>query len=487
MAENKVPFTQFIGPSNTLRSARFDAERTVNYYLEINPVQGSGKNQMPAVLLGTPGLTLQWAVTGGQIRGMYTTSNQITYIVAGNTVYRTSALTQQPVSIGLLNTSTGYVSIADNGIQVVFVDKQFGYYTTIADNYPTITEITSVNFYPSNTVTYQDGYFIFSQTDTQTLFISDLYSVNFLPLNTTAKTGYSDDIVGLISNNRQLYIFGEATLEVWYDEGSSGSTPFVRQDGRNSMVGCISAPTIQKLFNTLVWVGTNAEGAAIVYMLEGDQPTRISNHAVELSLQSVTDFTSSTAYTWQHEGHYFYVLNVPGLNTTWMYDLSTQLWTELQTNIGGVEGRHLANRHVVMNNVHLVGDYTTGNIYKFDFTNYTDNGVPITRIRQSPHLSNNLYRTFYKMIEIDFSPGTGLTVGTGNAVAPSVTLQVSTDGGLTFGQPRQAMIGKRGNYYSRARWGVLGSGRDLVFKLTMADPVKFDLLAAFIDFEQGNS
>lgn len=485
MSESKKPFPQFLGPSNQLRTGRFDNERTVNYYIENTPIPESSKNQMPSVLIGTPGLKPLYNVSGGQIRGMYTTSNQICYIVAGNTVYRLTSLTGVPVSVGLINTSTGYVSIADNGIQVVFVDGQYGYYTTITDLYPTITQITSANFYPSNNVTYQDGYFIFSQTDTQTLFISDLYSVNFLPLNTTAKTGYSDDIVGLISNNRQLYIFGEATLEIWYDEGASGSTPFVRQDGRNSMVGCLAAPTIQKLFNTLVWVGANAEGSAIVYMMEGDQPIRISNHAVEYSMQSVTDFSLATAYTWQHEGHYFYVLNIPGLNTTWVYDLSTEQWTEQQTNIGGVIGRHLGNRHCLFYNVHLVGDYTTGNIYQYDFNTFTDNGNPITRIRQSPHISDNLYRTFYRLFEIDFTPGTGLSVGTTNQVIPKVMLQVSIDGGLTFSAPRGATIGKRGQYYSRARWGMLGSGRDMIFRVTMSDPVKFDLLSAMIDSEEG--
>lgn len=471
-----------------MRASRFDIERTVNMYLEISSVPTT-KDDQPSVLLGTPGLRLLHTLPTGPMRAAYTASDKIhSYVVYGNSVYLLTSLQSTPLLVGILSTNSGLVSIADNGIQVVFVDGVNGYYTTLADVAPTITQILSVNFYPASIVTFQDGYFIFTETNSQYFFLSDLYTVNFLPLNQSAKAGYPDNLVGAISNNRLLYLLGQNTCEVWYDQGASGSTPFVRQDGRFSMTGCLSAASIQKLFNTIMWVGANPEGSAVVYMMESDQPVRVSNHAVEFSIQNATsDFSTCSAYTWQIEGHYFYVLNVPGLNTTWVYDLATEQWFEQQSDINGITGRHIAQCHCLIQNTHVVGDYSNGNLYVYDFNTYTDNGKPILRIRQSPHIAKSLNRLFYKLFELDFSPGVGLITGTLNQTVPKITLEVSDDGGLTFKTPKNASIGKIGKYLTRARWGMLGSGRDRVFRVSCSDPIKFDLLSAQLDVEIGNA
>ena len=72
--ENKQRFAGFVGPSNTLRSNRFDTQRLVNMYIEIDPL-GAGKGQEPAVLVGTPGLKFQQSIGNGPIRCTYTQSN----------------------------------------------------------------------------------------------------------------------------------------------------------------------------------------------------------------------------------------------------------------------------------------------------------------------------------------------------------------------------------------------------------------------------
>jgi hypothetical protein len=339
---------------------------------------------------------------------------------------------------GVLLTQNSTVSIADNGQQLMIVDGLYGYYIPIGSN--VLTQIVDVHFYPSNTIDFQDGYFILNQIGTGYFFISNLYDVTFPPLNEANKSGSGDNLVGIICNNRQLILFGTRTTEVWWDSGGTGAgiTPFTRQEGQYSQVGCLAPQTIRRLATSVVWLGQNEQGGAVVYELQNGQAVRISNHAVEFALQSLGDVTTSSAYTYQEEGHVFYVLNPTNSTTTWVYDLSTQQWTERQSILNGTTGRHLANHHVFFGARHIVGDYQSGNVYESNLNYYTDNGAPIPRIRQSPHVSQSLNRMFYSLFELDLEFGVGLSGDisyqtNGMLIDGVTTLQrITTENGLVI-------------------------------------------------------
>ena len=476
--ENKQRFPGFIGPSNVMRVTRFDAERTVNLYLEASPL-GIGKGNEPMSLNSLPGLELLFTLGAGPIRAVYQVSaDNAVYIVSGNQIWKMINTALTPTLIGTMLTSSGFVGVADNGIQVVFVDGFNGYYSTLADASPTITVINDPHFYPASTVTFQDGYFIFGQNSSIYFFLSDLYAVTFSPLNQSGKAGNSDILAGVVSNNRELYVFGQNTTEIWWDSGLSGSTPFTRQDGKFSQIGCLAPGSIARLFNTVMWLGSSPEGGAVVYQMQNDTAVRVSNHAIETSLQKVSvNLIFSTAKVKQSEGHYYYELDVIGLDTTWVYDLATSQWFERQSNINGVVGRHLAQGHAYFNGLHVSGDYTNGNVYADNFDLGTDNGQPITWTRRTPHSSQSLNRIFYKLLEVDFQPGT--------TDADPLTLRISNDGAKTFGNPIYASQGALGDYLARARWQILGQSRDRVFEVSGSAPVK--LLSAMVDVEVGTN
>ena len=587
MSETKTPFPEFVGPSYQGRSKRFESQRCVNLYPEIDEAGGSGtsspgKNQQNMVLIGTPTCAYPVTVGTGPIRSVYTLSNlELTMIVSGDQIFQLSAPNAVPVALsGNLNTTTGPVQVADNGVQVLWIDGQYGYYQTIGtgsgsiestntlvggsgyaptsgsvvytdvpltggsgnnasaditvDNGtitnvvlinpgsgyvvsdvlscdpafdgigagsgfsvtvatvssgPFLTQITSDNFYPSQTITFQDGYFILNKTGTTDFFLSDLYSIDFLPLNEEAKTGNSDILVGVISVNRQLYLGGSATMEMWWNQGQSGSSPFARQDGRFSQQGLLAPATLAKLQEQFFWLSSNAQGGGVVMGLTSGMPTRVSTHAVEYSIQNFgVNLSESTAFAYQQEGHYFYCLNVPGLNTTWVYDMSTNLWHERQSVINGNIGRNLAEGHALLNGIHIVGDYQSGNVYQYQLDNYTDNGEMVPRIRQLLHSALYGYNLFYNLIEIDFQFGVGLVdngTNTQNNVNPTCTLEVSKDGGKTFGVPIIGQLGKIGAYKTRCRFARCGYGRDLVFRFTITDAVNVQILSAMMDVEKG--
>lgn len=489
MSERKNRVPGFIGPAYQSRSKGFDNQRLVNMYVEIDEI-GSGKGNEPATFIGTPGLKNLQTIGAGPIRATYTLSNQqLSIVVTGNEVYQISGGLGLPVQIvGNLNTSTGPISISDNGVQCIMVDGTDGYYFDIGT--PILYTVVDPNFYPSDTVTFQDGYFILNQTGTTNFFISDLYSVDFLPLNQAAKSGNSDILIAVISNNRQLYLLGANTLEIWWDSGVSGSTPFQRQDGRFSQVGCASPYTVKVLGEQFFWLGSNAQGGGIVYTLDNAMPSRVSTHAVEYAIQNYSNLQGATAYSYQQEGHYYYCLNIPGSDTTWVYDMSSKLWHERQSTVLGNTGRHLGETHCVLNNQHIIGDYRNGNIYEYDLDTYTDNLDMILRIRQAPYISDSLNNIFVKLFQVDCQFGVGLVDDNVNpswAVSPRITLEISKDGGNTFSNPIYASLGKIGKWLTRARWQRLGYGRNYLMKVTMSDPVKFQMLSAYIDAESGTA
>ena len=505
MSENKQKLKGFIGGSYVDTNTRYDNSRTINYLTQQDEAL-TGKEQQVTELLQRPGLTLLQTVGPGPIRpgGLYTVSNsEVSIVVSGNQVYQiTGALAIPTQIVGTLATTTGYVSISDNGTSVFIVDGTNGYYFDIG----TFTLTTVVpgatatpNFYPSSQVTYQDGYFLFNYENTNKVFISDLESTAFLPSNYASKQGYPDNVVGLVSNAREVFIFGEQTTEVWYDQGASGSTPFVREDGKNSQIGCISEATIVQLAGTIFWLGQNPQGGAVVYFMNGYAPTRISTHAIEEALFQLGDLSSSYAYGIQFKGHYLYILQATGSSTTYVFDVpaisdsnpNNGLWTEFQSTYpSGQQGQFLGSAHCVLNGIHIIGDQTSGKIYSFDPNNSTDNNAMLLRMRQSPHISSNLNMMFYKLFQIDFKTGLGLVnngTNSANSVTPQAILQYSDDGGLTFGTPIYAPMGQIGRYYTRARWHQLGSGRDRVFRLTITDPVPANIVVAMIDVERGTS
>ena len=497
MAENKQRFPGFVGPAYQSRSERFDCQRLVNLYIEMDEV-GTGKGSEPAVLIGTPGLEFLQTIGEGPIRCVYTQSDtSVSYIVSGNQVYSITGGSAIPQLLaGNLLTSTGFVQMADNGTQAIIVDGQYGFWFDTTQSVPTLTQLTDVHFHPTDTITFQDGYFIgvdkgSNLLGTGNFFISDLYSISFLPLNEANASSNSDILVAAISCGGLLYLLGSKSVEIWADTGASGSTPFQRQPARISQNGCAAANSVVILNETIFWLGSNAQGGGMVYTLNNGMPSRISNHAVEYAIQKYNDLSGATAYSYQQEGHYFYCLNIPGSNTTWVFDTDAGQWHERQSTINGITGRHLGNNHCVLNNDHLIGDYRNGNLYRYNLDVYTDNGEIVNRIRQTPHVSSSLNNMFYKLLEVDLQFGVGVSnlniSGTPTPGSnPQIVLQISKDGGQTWGNPIYATMGKMGQYRVRARWQRLGYGRDTVFRVIVSEPVRCTILSAMLDYEVGS-
>ena len=117
----------FVGSAYEAPSIYQDAQECINFRPEIDPTKQPGSRGVVA-LYPTPGLTnVVTLQTAQAVRGMRAISGQ-DYLVAvcGPYVYVMGTNFTATI-IGQLNTSTGQVSIADNGLNVYIVDGTYRY------------------------------------------------------------------------------------------------------------------------------------------------------------------------------------------------------------------------------------------------------------------------------------------------------------------------------------------------------------------------
>lgn len=462
----------FVGPAYTARSLNVDAQRAVNCFLEYD----NESPRAPVALHGTPGLLLKFTLGDAPVReaivmGVYS------YWVAGDSVYRVDTAYSATL-LGTIRTTSGQVGMATNGTQVLIVDGDSGWIA----NATSLTEIGDVDFPDGVTrCTYQDGYFIVAGNSSQSFYINETAGDGTVWNGTdfASAEGSPDDTIGLISDHRELWLFGKTSAEVWINTGNV-DFPFERSGNTFIEHGCAAAGTIAKLDNTVFWLGSDDRGGAMVWKADGYTPVRISTHAIEFAMQAYSTISDAFAYTYQQEGHAFYVLTFPTANATWCFDVSTgqwhqRAWRDPNTN---TLNRHRSNCHVFFNNEHLVGDFETGEVYKLDLDTYSDNGDPILRLRATQCLdSGDGARMFYDDMQVDMEAGVGLNTGQGSA--PLLMMRYSNDGGHTWSNIRTKSVGAIGQYGYRAKFGPTGAGRNRVWEISLTDPVKFCVIGAF--------
>jgi len=468
--------TPILGSTYVARSVNAADARMVNLFPEVVPEGG----KEPAFLQRCPGLLNLATIGSGPIRGLWTFSsdNSTAFVVSGNELYKIDT-SYAATLIGSLP-GNGPVSMADNGIQLFIACNGPSY---IYNNSTGVFgQIVDVDFPGAVTVGYIDGYFVFNEPNSQRIWVTQLLDGTSIdPLDFASAEGSPDGVVGLIVDHREVWVYGTNTVEVWYDAGTP-DFPLQRIQGAFNEIGCISAYTIAKMDNGLFWLGADARGQGIVYRANGYTGQRISTHAVEWQIQQYGNLTDALAYTYQQDGHSFYVLIFPSANTTWVYDVATGAWHERAGWSDGSFTRHRSNCQMAFNNQIIVGDYQNGNIYAFDLDTYADNGQIqkwLRSWRALPTGQNNLKRTAQHAMQLDMESGVGLATGQGSN--PEVMLRWSDDGGHTWSNYRTTSVGKIGEYYYRVwfrRLGMTMKLRDRVYELSMTDPVKTAIMGA---------
>ena len=216
-------------------------------------------------------------------------------------------------------------------------------------------------------------------------------------------------------------------------------------------------------------------------------------------MQGYLRVDDAVAFTYQDQGHQFYVLYFPTPSKTWVYDTLTQMWHERGfwlTSIGQFRAAHYWN-HTFNFGKHLVGDWQSDNLYEMHipvfnqgaWTFATDDGNPIRRVRRAPHISKEQKFQFFSELQVYVESGIGpqvpFTKPDGRPRGPIMTLRWSKDGAHTFSNEYDRDCGLIGEFKKRVRWLRMGSARDLVLELSTADAWGPRIVDAYLESTPG--
>jgi len=244
--------------------------------------------------------------------------------------------------------------------------------------------------------------------------------------------------------------------------------------------GCIAKNSIAQADLSIFWLSQDLQGKAFVLEGVGYEAKRISTHAIEQEIQKYPGLADAIGFTYQQNGHVFYVLTFREANKTWVYDKATKLWHErTYTDANGGENAIRANCCAFAYGYNVVGDWQDGRLYRMDTDVYNDDGAPIVRRRGFPHLMADGKRVIYRRFIADMQVGTA--TGTGPSDAPQVYVRWSDTRGASWGNPVAMSAGATGDYLRSMLVTKLGMARDRVFEVFWSAEFETALNGCFVD------
>lgn len=455
----------------TNRAKNASAMDLVNLYAEI-VLDSAKKSPSNVILFSTPGLKdFAESVLGDSVWGAhYFDEDGVVYLVIGSSVcYLTSGGTITIIdTIGTINAN---VQFEDNGFDVLMLDANGNLYNVTKTS---LTLITDANYSPASSVSFLDGYFLFTELGTNKIFRSDANSVVINSAFANAEASPDKTVRGF-ATLKEYYIFGQRTIEIWQNNGGTTDLGFEGIQGGVIDRGCAAKLSIVSEANTLFFLGDDR----MVYTLSGYVPTRISTNAIEEEIRKMDYIADAIAFSYTEEGHKFYIITFPTENKTFCFDITTQLWHKRKSY--GIN-RWRPNCFVNAFGKNLVGDFESGKIFEITLDTYTDNGEAIVREAVFQHLFNSYSKIIYNALFLDVESGQGLITGQGSN--PQVMLSWSDNGGYTYSGEVWRSLGQIGQYSKRVSWFGLGQATQRTFKFKISDPIKVAILGAYIDITE---
>ena len=356
-----------------------------------------------AALIGTPGLLEYLDLSHyAEVRGLHV-MNGLLYAVCGNTLYSITS-DRIKTNLGTLLTATGHVFMSDNGTQLLISDGTHGYLYPIGG---TFAKIADTDFPGATSVTFQDTYFIVTEPGTGKIWISAQNDgTSWDALDYATAEGAPDDALCVVSNNRELWVFGSESTEIYYNSGDV-DFPFERIQGGFLEGGIAASNSVVKQEGS--FFGLDDHG--LVRLTRGLEGSIVSTPEIARHIASYSTISDAFSFSYVYQGNIFFQLTFPTANKSWLYNVTTGFWSELRSyprDGEGNEGRHRANCYAYFDRKHIVGDYENGKLYQFDGDTYTDNGEIITRQRTAPEIHADRKTIVFSDLEIEFKAGVGL-------------------------------------------------------------------------------
>jgi len=286
----------------------------------------------------------------------------------------------------------------------------------------------------------------------------------------TAET-MTDLAKGLYATNSFLVIPGQASIELWRDNG----TTFVRELQGYIQAGVIATDSFTIINDEYFWLTQNRE----VVRAKGKTKNVISKPYAKM-LKEFTTVDDAAGSFVQVAGKNLYLLDFPTEGYTLVYDVDLNRWFEwgmYSTDYTGFIGRSFAN--CTTRNIMAVGSKeSTGKIYKLSQDNLTDYGNVIRGMVRTDELdhSDPRRRKFCNSITLRFKKSE-----VSGGAASTVQIKYRDDGKKTWSSPITAtvevsstseqtvQVRNLGSYYTRQWEFSFGTSTDVVLMDVVED------------------
>lgn len=357
-------------------------------------------------------------------------------------------------------------------------------------------------------------------------------NTNGTPVNTITVTGqlqqgsittHPGTIVGCRTLHRRLFLFSQNFTEVWENAGIGTNLPFRRNNSLLMEIGTPSVGSISAGFDLMFFLSQDRDGLGSVVEVQGTQPVPVSNRALDYQLaqyaaDSAIGVADARGILIKENGLIFYRLNFTAANHTFIFNVSmsspgSPKWHEEEVLNGD---RHPAQTHAFFKGVNYYGSYDEAKFFFIDDQVSTNDGEPIRRMRIGRQMTPEGYNrirvdrfqldllqgrveSFISNAQSDLLTDSGIPITTdsgvdiviGNSIfrqgdQPVVFLQISKDGGQSYGYRLTAEMGDIGQRTFRTIWRKLGTiprGQGFTPKIEFFNQIPFIILGAAWDFE----
>lgn len=258
-------------------------------------------------------------LTSGRVDGLFYWPDNFLVAVANKKIYfyTSSIVTKQLTFVSESATTTlneGIpVTICNDANRVYFANGGKINYINSAGVIGEVTDSDAPTVVTH--VAFLDSYILANSIDNKFYWSDVLDGTSWNGLSLAQAAGNPDKILALIVFERQIYLFGTATVEIWQNDGE---TPFSRVEGGFIEVGCIAPYSIAKTDDSLIWLSDKK------YFVEyrGGRVKRLISpfDTTIASLGTVSDCQSSRV---DIGGRTYHVFNFTAANKTYAYSSAT--------------------------------------------------------------------------------------------------------------------------------------------------------------------
>jgi len=474
------------------RSRDVSSRRALNCYPEF--VGEMGKS--PVVMVGTAGSETAIEITGevGIVRGLHEAGNGRFFAFVGGGLYEITRNQEDPeesysytklLSISYVPgiASSFQVSIADDGKHLIWVDGASYYAMSYETNKLAPLELPEDLEQPKQVIYFGQRVVVIDNSNW--FYWSNIRDGTKYTGERSSAEQSADPIIRMAVGGDYLWLLGTKTYEV-RQIGQDPNNPFPFASVA-SEIGCHAPLSVATIGDSVFWLGSSRAGANLIFMSQGVSSDVISDQALHYFLDSKSDETrDAIAFTYQQEGHIFYVLTLRTSDKTFVYDVTTNLWHERSTRelLTDIEHAWDYNTACLGLNRVFVGSLTAPRLMILKMSKCDEwDSRPIKRIIQTGTIFDEYYELFYADLVVDFPAGVSLQTGQGDKAV--LMMQYSDDGGITWGNLVKSEIGQIGNYAKQVIFKRLGKSRERVFRFVMTDPIPFIVIGARVRIKRG--